>query len=263
MIFINIMKISSITPACYTSNIYHPNFQGNRRFVYDKGGIFLYRTTTYFFRDDLNWNTFINLIWDKYKNVDRVNVINHVCSNGQEPYSLATMLMEKLGEEAEKFFPIIAKDVDEDNINSAKNGRLGIKNEDLYRINHFINDNISEYFDKGRAINPENDLVLIPKTKLRNSVIFSQSDIFEDIKTIPSSNTILMCRNFWPYLEPQKRKQLAVEIAKKLDSTSLLVTGNYDFCSIVDLFKALGLVQTGVRNVYTLKDKFKLFFKTH
>lgn len=250
------MKISPITPASYTSNIYRPNFQGNRRFVYDKSGQFLYRTTTYFFRDDLNWNTFIRLLSNKYKNADRVNIINHVCSNGQEPYSLAAMLMEKLGEGAEKFFPIIARDIDEDNINSAKNGRLGINNDDLYRINYFINDNISEYFDKGRAINPENDLVLIPKIELKNSVIFSQSDIFEDIKALPSENTVLMCRNFWPYLSPQKREELAVEIAKRLDSTSLLVTGNYDFCSIVNLFKTLGFVQTGVKNVYTVKDKF-------
>ena len=105
-----------ITPVNSVSNVCHPNFQGNRRYVYNKNGDFLYRTTTYFFRDDLNWNAFIKFISNKYKNADRVNILNHACSNGQEPYSLAAKLMQTLGEEAEKFFPIIAKDIDKENI---------------------------------------------------------------------------------------------------------------------------------------------------
>lgn len=243
-----------ITLVNSVSNVCHPNFQGNRRYVYNKNGDFLYRTTTYFFRDDLNWNAFIKFISNKYKNADRVNILNHACSNGQEPYSLAAKLMQTLGEEAEKFFPIIAKDIDKENIKSAKTGRLGIKAQDLFRINHYIQDNVSAYFDKGKPENPDNDLVLIPKTDLRDSVIFSQSDIFDDIKTIPQKNTIVMCRNFWPYLTPQKREILAAGLSERLDSSSLIVIGDFDFHSVYELLKKYKIMETGIKNVYSIKD---------
>lgn len=246
------MKISALNSRNYN---YNTGFRGNRRFVYDKSGNFLYRTTTYFFRDDLNWNAFTKFISNKYKNTDRVNIINHACSNGQESYSLAAKLIQTFGDKAEKFFPIIAKDIDKDNIESARRGRLGIKVDDLFRINHYMQDNVSEYFGKGRAENPDNDLVLIPKTQLKNSVIFSQSDIFDDIKTIPRENTIFMCRNFWQYLTLQKREILADALSKRLDSSCLIVTGDFDYPYADILLQKNGIEGTGIKNVYSKKDK--------
>lgn len=240
-----------IAPA-YLYNSNPQSFQGNRRTVYDKSGNFLYRTTTYFFREDLDWNSFVKLLKYKYNNAQKVNIISHICSNGQEPYSLVVKLIQILGDDASKFFPIIAKDIDQDNIESAKRGKLGIKAEELYRINYQTNGNTSEFFDKGCSTNPQSDLVLIPKPHIKNKVIFSQSDILNDIDSIPTNNTILMCRNFWPYLEPHKREVLAKKISQKLDDTSLVLVGDFDAqINVHQLLKNNGFKETGIENVYS------------
>ena len=66
-------------------------------------------TTTMFFRKDLDWNALVNMVNDKYRNVDKVNVICHACSDGEEVFSLAALIKTLLKSSSEKFFPIIAK----------------------------------------------------------------------------------------------------------------------------------------------------------
>ena len=125
---------------------YNPAYRGNNREVFNKSGKFLYKTTTYFFREDLNWTCLAELLGEKYKTVQKVNVLNHACSNGQEPYTLAVKLIQILGKEAKKFFPIQAKDIDFDNIESANRGRLGIKLNEMYRINHYTKNQLTSFF---------------------------------------------------------------------------------------------------------------------
>lgn len=84
---------------------YNPAYRGNNREVFNKSGKFLYKTTTYFFREDLNWTCLAELLGEKYKTVQKVNVLNHACSNGQEPYTLAVKLIQILGKEAKNSFP--------------------------------------------------------------------------------------------------------------------------------------------------------------
>ena len=231
---------------------YTPRFRGNNRAVCDKSSNLLYKTTTYFFRDDLNWDRFAYLLKNKYQSAKQVNIINHVCSNGQEPYSLAIKLIQKLGAEADKFFPIKARDINYENIESARRGRLGIKNNDIYRINSYTNNNIDLFFDKGKAANPNNDLVLIPKKEIKNKVVFNQADIFDDIETLPPQNTVLLCRNFWPYIDNRRGESLAQKLSRKLDKTCLIVIGDVDYrTSTPQLLKSNGFIETYVNNVFS------------
>lgn len=235
-------------------NIYAPTpqFKGNNRTIYSKDGALLYKTVTYFFREDLCWNDLVRLIAYKYKSSPKVNIINHACSNGQEPYSLAVKLIQTLGEEAEKFFPIQAKDIDFENIESAKIGRMGIKLNDMYRINGATSGQLDTFFHYGRANNPQNDMVLIPKPNIKDKVSFTQSNIFDDIDKIPSQDTVLLCRNFWPYLDASKRILLAQKLAEKLDKTSLIVVGGFDeSCYTENLLLDNGFINCGVNHVFT------------
>ena len=229
-------------------------FKANNRRICSKNGDLMYKTTTYFFRDDLCWDAFITLLRNKYKTASRVNIINHACSNGEEPYSLAVKLIHSLGENAEKFFPINAKDIDSDNINSAKAGRMGIILNDIYRINGYTNNNIRTYFQYEKALNPMNDLVLTPKENIKDKVKFTKADIFDDIDTMPGHNTVLLCRNFWPYLAPAKRELLAQKLSAQLDRTSLLVTGDFDdSINISKMLKHKGFIDTGIPRIFTKK----------
>ncbi len=229
-----------------------PAFHGNRRSVFDKKGALMYKTTTYFFREDLNWDRFVSLIRDKYREAEKVNIINQACSNGQESYSLVVKLIQKLGEKAEKYFPIKAGDIDYDNIESAKRGHLGIKLPDIYKINNCTNNRLTDFFSFDKAKNPENDLVLIPKNNIKDKVEFACSDIFQDVERLPEENTVLLCRNFWQYLSPDLRETLASKLSQKLNKTSLISIGEHDSaCNADKLLEKYGFIYAGVEHVYT------------
>ena len=216
----------------YISNIkpYTPyTFKSNNRRVVDKSGRLLYKTTTYFFRNDMDWDRFIDILDSKYKNTKKVNLINHACSNGPEVYSLAMKLITGLGTSSEKFFPILAKDINSDNIEIAKQGgSMGINNEDIYRINYYTKNNINSFLDFRPARKPEHQLAVAPKAILKNKVTFTEGNIIQDVDSLPDKNTVLMCRNFWLYLKDGECKLLANKLGKKFDNTSLIVLGEHD-----------------------------------
>lgn len=243
-----------ISPIQNITTLPNPQFKANNRRICNKSGDLLYKTTTYFFRDDLHWDALVSLLSEKYRNTARVNVINHACSNGEEPYSLVVKLLHSLGDTAEKFFPIKAKDIDQDNINSAKAGRMGIILNDMYRINGYTKDNINTYFDYEKALNPMNDMVLSPKSNIKDKVQFTRADIFDELDTMQGHNTVLLCRNVWPYMTPEKRELLAEKLSKTLDKTSLLVTGSFDeSVNIPQILKDKGFINAGIPRTFTKK----------
>ncbi len=207
-------------------------FKSNNRRITDKSGGLLYKTTTYFFRDDLDWHGLINLLNNKYRNTPKVNIINHACSNGPEVYSLIIQLGLSLGKTAEKFFPILAKDINPDNIiNAQKGSQIGINNNDLYKISYYTNNNLNRFFSYSPAQSSEYHLALKPRPILKDKVIFQQGDILQDVSEIQFQNTVLLCRNFWQYLKDSNCKFLAQKLGEKMDKTSLLVLGEHDILS--------------------------------
>lgn len=215
-----------------------PNFSSCCRDVKDNSGKFIYRNDTSMFRQDIrNWDKFVDYLNKKFKNTDRVNIYCLASSAGDEPYSLAIKLIEKLGEkEAERYFPIIASDYDEKIIRMAKDGYLPIMDEDIDAINLHTNGRIGKYFDIAQKM-PEYikdmdilfDCLMQVKPIIRDKVKFSVGDAAEKCKIINPDNTIILARNFWPYLRGEdKRIKLANELYKKLGKNSAVIVGNYD-----------------------------------
>ena len=236
----------------YPNNITTPNFQGNRRIIKDNTGKELYKTTTYLFRSDLNWNSFTKLLLDKYKNTPDVKIICHACSNGAEAYSLAAKLLLEAKDHTKKFFPILAKDLDKENLRLAREGYIGVQNIEMYNINAETNFKTDIFFKYIKPRNYEDDIALQPKVELKDKIVFEQGNILEDIDKIDGKNTVVMCRNFWPYLDKEKQHLLAQKLSQKLDESSLLVIGSYDSVYGIDaLLHKNGFIQTKTKNVYT------------
>lgn len=250
---VNNYSYSSIKPN-------KPTFGGNCREVLDKNKNLLYRTTTYFFRNDLDWEAFFGLLARNYQHVPKVNFINHCCSNGEEAYSCATGLMVHLQDMAEKFFPILAKDINHENIESAKNhSKMGINTRDVYQLNYYTHDNYRSFFD---VVKPNSDIysmALVPKENLKKSVIFEKGDILSDVDNIPSKNTVLLCRNFWPYLDAFKREELAQKLENRLEASSLVVIGDYDMyeAKVDELLLQHNFLPTTVKNVFAKAPKIE------
>ncbi len=215
-----------ISPVAQTP--YQPRFKSNARWVCDKYGNELYKTTTYFFRDDLDWKSLINYLCLKYKDVPKVNFINHVCSNGLEPLSFLMGFMVHAPEFVKKIIPIVAKDINADNIFMAKRGECGASSDDFLRLHELTNGRYREFLNLNRNLNSENLFTLSPKKILTDNIVFEQGDIFDDIESIPSENTFLSCRNFWAYLPFQKRRELAERLSEKLSPSSTVLIGYHD-----------------------------------
>lgn len=247
----------NISPVSYKA----PDFRANRRSIFDNNCKLLYKTTTYFFRDDFDWQNFLELIKYKYRNTEKVNFIIEGCSNGAECYSCAMKLLTGFGErEAKKFFPIIAKDIDYENIQNAKNGRqMGISDYDLFRINYHTKNRLYEFMNFNIPISEANTMSLSPKQKLRDCIDFSQANIMQDLENIPSRNTILFCRNFWQYLDTNQRSKLAYTLGQKFDSSSIVCIGDFD-SGAEEVLIQNGFEPIHIKNLY-IKPSYQNYYR--
>ena len=216
------MRILPISQKNYT------NFRANNRWVRNKEGVELYKTTTYYFRDDLNWEELIKYLCEKYKDVPKVNFINHACSNGLEPLSFLMALFVHAPECVKKFTPIIAKDIDEQNILFAKQGYCGASSDDFLRINKLTKGSYKNFLSLKNSENPEDLFEISPKNILKDNIIYEQGDIFDDIEKMPKENTFLCCRNFWMYLSPKNQEILAARLGRHFSSGSSVLLGYLD-----------------------------------
>ena len=80
----------------------------------------------------MNWRMLANYITSK---ATPPKILCYACSDGSEPYSIALSLINRLGyTEAQKHFPIIAKDIDETMIKRAKSGFISLEQIDNDRF---------------------------------------------------------------------------------------------------------------------------------
>jgi len=122
----------------------------------------------------------------------------------------------------------------------------------MYSINYCTRDNIYEFFDFAKAKNPQDDITLIPKPKLKEKVVFTQADILKDTTQKLPDNTVFMCRNIWPYLSDNNRTKLADSLAQNLGKNSLVVIGDFDIrnCNTDVILYIRGFRESGMFNVF-------------
>ena len=234
----------------FNTQINNINFKSYKHTVSDKFGGILYRGDTCFFRHDLDFDKFADFLNLKYANTDKVNVIVQACSDGEEAYSLLAVMMDRLGKHVSKFLPIKAGDIDEEHIQIAKKGNYFIESYEKKYLDFYLEDRYKSYFD----INDYNFIFKSFNVKdlLKNQVKFKKADILSDAKKINMTNTVLVARNFWPYLKKDDVVNLIQILRKKFDKTSTLVIGDYDKqLGIDDLLKNYGFVESSyVNNVF-------------
>lgn len=206
----------------YTPQV--PSFTAWKREVWEDNKILHHRNDTSFYRDDMDWNQFANYLKVKYQNVDKVNVYDYACSDGSEVYTMIISMFNNMpSEQVAKFMPIKALDFDKVAIERAKNKkidmspveRLIIKANSKYGVEPFFE------FDPVQKIYK-------PTKLLTENVEFKHSDITKDYKHIKPDNTIVMARNFWPYMANATKFELAKNLYNQLGKNSIVVIGEYD-----------------------------------
>ena len=226
------------TPTIVNKNKDKTSFTGNTINCYD---------TTEFLRDDFDWQGFSHYINNFYKDTPKVNVVSYACSNGKETYSLALVLKTNLRQNVNKFLPIIAKDIDKTNILKAKIGRYKINNFEANKIDKAGDFHLSRHLE---IIDDGLEKYAFVKNSLKNIVNFSVADITKDIDSIPTQNTVLLCRNFWGYLSGKDQLSLIDKLSQRLDKTCLIAIGSFDKAyGINKVLMSKGFIETEIPNL--------------
>ena len=201
-----------ISPINY--NYYKPSFKSTTRTTYisNSDGVFVLPSynrqlgktkqfssnsdvkminsnTTNFFRRDIDWKT-LGKIFKKQFPQGKVNIYDFACSDGSEAYSLIITLIEQLGEKnAQRFFPIIASDVDEEIIRMANSKKIVATSEDIFSMGNIIKDgNIKKYFSITELGGEK--FLLTPKEILTKNVTFKKNQLFKDLTKYKNKKTI-------------------------------------------------------------------------
>lgn len=253
------LNMQVINQPKINNSIYTPHFTSNLRNVYDETGKFLYKTSSSFFRPDLEWNKLTDMLIRKYKDANKVNIHCTGCSEGAEPFSLAMLLIEKLGEQgAQKFFPIKASDINAQILENPKKGVIHLSEQDIRYIKDILGENYSRYIEfskKAHYSKEDNTWLYRGKIKpiLNGKVIFSNRSISSELKYIEKGNNVLICRNFWSYYPENEQSKLAKDIFDKLDENSVCIIGEDD-----DYISKVGGIPKMKPSQFVDDDDFKI-----
>ena len=249
-----------ITPIglnSYTYKNVSPTFSSYNANVY-KDGKLAYRNETELLRQDLDWDNFIDYVDKKYKDAKEINVVNHACSAGYESWSLLMMLKKTQGENYKKFMPIKARDIDKNVIKLAQKGNLELCTSEYFDAQEKFGDILNDTF-RIKKLQENNSLsnkyLMKRRFGLKKNIEFKNSNIFDDKDLISKENTILFCRNFWPYLGGEKASELAFFLAQNMKPSSTLAIGEYDSAHNIDkLLEKNGFKKTNIKHVYEAPD---------
>ena len=232
---------------------YYPSFKTYQHTIKDSAGHITNRGDTCMFRYDLDLNKLIDYMDEKYKNVKKVNVIVHACSDGEEAYSIVAKLLYKLGyDKSKKYLPLTAKDICKEHVELAKNGEYIIEPFEQIRILLNLHKSINKFFKISNIDNNNNKKKLKVNEFVKSQVNFNVSNIIDDIKNTKLTNTILFARNFWIYLTNDDAHKLVKYLAENSDDTTLLVLGDFDKLYNVDML----LSSYGFKESYDIDNVF-------
>lgn len=162
-----------------------------------------------FFRNPEQWKYLEEEILPKFKGRERITVWSAACSTGDEPYTLAMLLLKYYN----RFrFRIYATDIDEKAIAMAKSG--------VYHPKSIANvpEEFMKYFtasENGRyAISDE----------IKKLVLFRKHNLFTDefIKNVD----LLVCRNVLIYFTEEVKDKIFLQFYESLNKGGVLFLGN-------------------------------------
>ncbi len=223
------MQINQINQTYYSKQ---PSFGYWKRDVVVPGKGLVNRNDTSFFREANFFPRLTKMLSEKFKNAPKVNVYSFGCSDGSEAFTFAMRMLTMIGEEnPQKFFPIIARDIDPVAIQKAINNDYKIIKKEKDYIDHFTHGQYKRFFYEpyGEPTNGGEGTQVFVRKELYDSVDFHIGNILKDYKKIEPKNSVIMAGNFWPYIEKSStRLKFFRDLYKHLDSGCYLVTGEFD-----------------------------------
>lgn len=171
---------------------------------------------TYFFREPEQLDIFVNEIMPKLsgqkKGSQAVRIWSAACSTGEEPYTLAMMLLEK--GYSPKQFEIFGSDLSESVLQSAQKA--------IY--NSYSVRNISEHYLKKYFSG--NDQMFILNEAVKKMVKLMKVNLIDDKNIKPLRNMdAIFCRNALIYFDVKSKQKVVSQLYDCLNSGGYLMLG--------------------------------------
>lgn len=177
---------------------------------------------SYFFRDrgqfELLRHQILPELIDRAAVKQSLRIWSAGCSTGEEPYSLAMLLWELLGDRPDWQVTIIGTDINQDALHRARCGRYT-----PWSFRTTDQTFQQRYFTPVRSYYQINE-------KLRSMVQFHYLNLFKDSFASPSfpldNIDLILCRNVFIYFDPQAIAQTLNKFYNSLKESGYLITGH-------------------------------------
>lgn len=203
------------------SNYEYLKFINDNTFEISKLASSLTINVSEFFRDPMTFDYI-----DQYVLPQIINSNNNIlriwsagCANGEEAYSLAILIKEKLiKNNIKKTILFFASDINNESLEYARTGLFDKTKLDNVKLKH-----IEKYFiKKGNAYLINNDI--------KELVKFSQHDILSERNQVPPESIygnfdLILCRNLLIYFTPKYQEKILNRLFNTLSINGYLVLG--------------------------------------
>lgn len=202
---------------------------------------------TYFFREMNQLKAFSEEICEEMyalkKNVKKLRIWSAGCSSGEEPYTVAMLILERKDLFNNFDIEILGSDINRRVLQTARKG--------VYRKNSFRATDeyyLSKYFSK------EEDGYRI-KDEVRKLVNFNHMNLLDAIKIkLVGSMDIIFCRNVLIYFHLESKKKLIYNFFQRLGDGGYLLLGHAE--SLINISTSFTLKHLKSDMVYQKPKKF-------
>jgi chemotaxis protein methyltransferase CheR len=171
------------------------------------------------------------------KGMKRLKIWSSACSTGEEPYTIAMILLEKFPQLQGWELEIMASDISEGVLNSARKAEYG-----NYAIRNMPPNYIQKYFIQSNG-------KYIIKPPVKSVVRFSNINLFDTGRVRMIRNVdIIFCRNVLIYFDEEAKKKIISSLYDSLVQDGILIIGHSE--SLYNISRAFKLIQVNNALVY-------------
>jgi len=191
---------------------------------------FLTTNETYFFREDKHFDYLSKNILDKVCSGSNFKIWSAASSTGEEGYSIAMVLAEKLG--LHSAWKILGTDINSDVVRQAKRGLYPLTESEKIPRSY-----LKEYCLKG--VREQTGMMLMDE-RLKKHIAFEMLNINADWPSHISGFDVVFLRNIMIYFDLETKQRLVDKIANKIKPGGYLFIGHSETLNqISDRFKII------------------------
>ncbi len=185
---------------------------------------------THFFRESRHFDFLVQQVFPRWKReaatgerLSRITIWSAGCSTGEEPYSLAMLLLQHFPPDQGWFVEILATDISTRVLEKARAGIFPIeKSKEIPR------EFLRAYMLKGTG---EQSGVMRAIPELQKMVRFARVNLSADSYPIDGAFDLIFCRNVLIYFDQQSKQKVIAGLLQHLCSSGLLFVGHSEHLS--------------------------------